>query len=94
MLGGFLDNQEGCASNNPLGKKFFQMVYMKRVKVSKEDYRILSFRLDDTYTLYDLGMIFDFAAAKARTMHHLGMERYYEIYDNGEYRFILSIELE
>jgi len=42
MLGGFLDNQEGCASNNPLGKKFFQMVYMKRVKVSKEDYRILT----------------------------------------------------
>lgn len=70
------------------------MVYMKWVKVSKEDYRILSFRLDDTYTLYDLGMIFDFAAAKARTMHHLDMERYYEIYDNGEYRFILSIELE
>lgn len=70
------------------------MVYMRWVKVSKEDYRILSFRLDETFTMYDLVNFFDFAGAKARTMNSLGMERAYEIYETEEHRFLLGIWLE
>lgn len=70
------------------------MVYIKWVKVSKKDYRILSFRLDETFTLYDLTKVFDFAVEKARTMDYLGMERCYEIYESSEYRFLLGIWLE
>lgn len=90
----FVENTKLLERLQELTEKYNGLVGIKWISISKEDYRIISFNFSDTFTLYELNGIFEFAVENARSMAALGMKRAYLEYMSEGHCFTLCIVLQ